>query len=89
MTTSRELDKSNYNTLDTWKEQWREAYSWGSPSMVCISGKPPAVNEPRKLSSVINRYRTGHGKCIYSLYKWGNAPTSISTMELNVKPTAT
>lgn len=75
MRTAKELDALEFNPALFWEREWRDACPAHCRDLPCLTEKPPAYEQPRKIWSSINRIRTGHGRCGDSLYNWGKTPS--------------
>lgn len=62
----------HFNIIRAWQQEWSSKQNNIIP---CITQKPPGFNLPRRVWSVLNRIRTQHGRCAYSMHRWGTATT--------------
>lgn len=70
MRTAKALRASDFNHIDLWEQEFRDACPAKCQNLPCINQKPPVYEESRKIWTSIHRRRTGHGKCTDLFYKW-------------------
>jgi len=66
------MPSSDWSVDDAWKEDW---FKHDVPDQFLIMD-PPTVRQPgfdlnRSDWTILNWYRTGHGRCAATLYIWG------------------
>lgn len=72
--TARVAVEDEFNLTNAWTQEWTAQQNNNMP---CITHKPPGFDLPRKTWSTLNRIRTQHGRCAYSLHKWGKQPSPL------------
>lgn len=72
--TAKIATENGFDITEKWVREWSETQL--NTNMPCITERPPGFNLPRKTWSTLNRIRTQHGRCAYSLNKWGKLPSS-------------
>ena len=66
----RKLIADRYDGLADWKSEW-EKFNPDSHNIIQSLGNPlPGHQLPRREWVVLNRLRTGHGRCKELLHKW-------------------
>ncbi|KAG4065990.1 hypothetical protein HA402_001237 [Bradysia odoriphaga] len=69
----RKIQQINFNVLDRWHDDWQRSNRDPQNLIENPSNRVPGFNLPRKEWVTLNRFRTGHGRCAYFMYKWGLA----------------
>lgn len=72
----QELGHTNYSPKDEWLNYWNENRPTNSDLIADPNDKLPGFDLSRKNWRTLNRIRTNHGRCNYTLHKWN---PSIST----------
>ena len=59
-----------------WREEWSKSTVTNHQLVDDPTTKPPGFDLPRKLWTLLNRFRTGHGRCAVNDHRWGlrNSP---------------
>ena len=63
----------NFNISDKWRERWDETSICNYELLADPTAKPGGFDLPRAAWTKLNRLRTGHGRCMSCMYKWGLA----------------
>ncbi|KAK9869502.1 hypothetical protein WA026_003255 [Henosepilachna vigintioctopunctata] len=66
MRTAKELEALEFDSVHFREREWRDACPAHCRDLPCITEKPPAYKQPRKIWTSINRISTGHGVGIHS-----------------------
>ena len=64
------LELSNYNIINAWNEYWSDASVFNNELIDDPTSKPGGFNLKRREWVLLNRLRTGHGKCNHHLAQW-------------------
>lgn len=68
--TAAKLIHDNFNVNEMWQDEWSQENPDSNNLIDDPSSKVPGFDLPRKQWSMINRFRTGHGRCGYVMHKW-------------------
>ena len=63
-----------------WREEWQNAAVTNGNLITDPTMAPPGMNLDRRCWSLLNRFRTGHGRCRASEYRWGCERLHYMTM---------
>ena len=67
-----DLDQlSHFDISDKWRERWQSSCTCNYEVIDDPTVEPGGFHLPRTAWSLLNRIRTGHGRCGSCLFKWG------------------
>jgi hypothetical protein len=60
----------SFSKSDYWKAAWQDVHIFNKNLIEDPTKQLPVLDLPRKIWCILNRFRTGHGKCNNILFHW-------------------
>ena len=79
----------DFDDVEQWRQLWKHNRPFNGEIISDPSEEVPGFNLPRKSWTILNRIRTGQGRCNHLLHEWGYKLDASCSCEPMSKPSRT